>query len=94
MGKGEESKRKKKELNPKDKAWICNFYSFSTFYISVYESKFKKIIQQEIDEILKHSRALKNRHMSGGCRRWSWRAGQRPEQARLNEDCEGAKTSS
>ena len=42
MGKGEENIRKKKELNPKDKAWICNFYSFSTFYVSVYESKFKE----------------------------------------------------
>ena len=34
--------KKKKELNSKDEAWICNFYSFSTFYISVYESKFKE----------------------------------------------------
>ena len=42
VGKGEENIRKKKELNPKDKAWICNFYSFSTFYVSVYESKFKE----------------------------------------------------
>ena len=39
---GEQKKKKKKELNSKDEAWICNFYSFSTFYISVYESKFKE----------------------------------------------------
>ena len=41
MGKREESKRKK-ELNPKQKAWILNFYSFSNLYISVYKSKFKE----------------------------------------------------